>query len=144
MQQDAVAKAINILERLDELGVLDSMQSLLSDEELRRLIGSSLNMIGSLSKLLSVINKIDWDKVIALLTSMKGNELENISEFIGLINGIDTARLRAALQIINSDVGPVSLSRLVGELRREETRRAIYKSLLILRILLGDGSRFRA
>jgi len=34
MQQDAVAKAINILERLDELGVLDSMQSLLSDEEL--------------------------------------------------------------------------------------------------------------
>ena len=139
MQQDAVAKAINILERLDELGILDSIQLILSDEELQRLVESSLNLVELLGKLFSVINGIDWNKVINLLSSIKDDDLEKIIELNNLINGVDAAKIRSAIQVANSDVGPVSLSQIVSELRREETRRAIYKSLLILRILLGKG-----
>ncbi len=134
--QDALLKALNILARLDELGLLDAINEALTDEGLQRLASAGgVGLMEVIAKLLDAAKEVDWSALIAIASSIDERKANALLRLLDAVGQVDMERLRLAASLMRSDVGSVSLARLLSAINDEETRRVIYKLLLAVRIL---------
>ncbi len=78
---------------------------------------------------------MDWRALIAVTSSIDEKKASTLLGLLDAAGGVDMERLRRVASLMRSDVGSVSLARLLEAIADEETRRAIYKLLLAARIL---------